>query len=320
MTTQYPVEQQVALSGRGGPLVSIVVANWNGLDDTRECLRSLQGSTYANYATVVVDNHSDGDDAAILRQDFGSYTDVVETDRNYGCGEGFNIGIRHALATRSPDYVMVLNNDVVVAPDMLECLVRVMRTDEGIGMVGPKIYYYDYHGRKDIIWSAGGALRYWAPRIQYQRGEDREDGPEFSFQRQVDWLSGAVLLIRASLLRRTGLFNPWYFFGPEDIELCLQARKHGARLVYVPAAKAWHKVGVTAAKLNLLHADPAAYYYLVRKCFPWYVYVYQRLMFPALLAHWALRYILRHRDKPLRPFLSELGKSLVGRARRHPMQ
>ncbi|MFW6126095.1 MAG: glycosyltransferase family 2 protein [Chloroflexota bacterium] len=299
------------------PFVSIVTVNWNGLEDTTECLESVAAQSYPSYAITVVDNASDGDDAARLKRRFGSLIQLVQNDRNYGCGEGYNRGILAAVERDDPEYVLVLNNDVVLDPGLLGELVAVAESDERIGVVGPKIYYYDYRGRKDIIWSAGGTLHYWSPRIPYQRGVGREDGPEFSSRRDVDWLSGAVLLVRPSILRKVGFFNPWYFYGAEDIELCLKARRHGARLLYVPTAMAWHKEGVAARKLGLLHVDPAAYYYFVRQCFPWYVCVYQRVLFPALLARWAVRYITRRRHEPLRPFISQLMKSLTGHALRN---
>ena len=133
------------------PTVRIIILNWNGLEDTRECLKSLQRIDYRNYEVVVVDNGSDGDDSVVLKAEFGDFIQLVQNDRNLGCGEGFNVGILRAMEPPQPDYLVIMNNDIVVAPDFLDHLVTVAEGDKQVGLVGPKIYYYDLDGRKDVI-------------------------------------------------------------------------------------------------------------------------------------------------------------------------
>lgn len=288
------------------PKVSIITINWNGLEDTTECLESLKKVPCPDYEVIVVDNNSAGNDAQVLEERFGDYIQIIRNDRNYGCGEGFNTGIRHVLAHSRPEYIMIINNDVVVHADFLGKLLRVAESDEQIGIVGPKIYYYDYEGRKDIIWSAGGKIRRWALKIHHPIGERDEDLPKYQEIASVDWISGAVLMFRSELTEKVGLLNPWYFIGHEDIEYCLKARSCGYKIVYVPAAKAWHKVSVSARKAHITYADPSSYYYLIKQCFPRHVYIYHLLLLPALLTRWALMYLIRHRDKgTLRRFFGD---------------
>ena len=80
---------------------------------------------------------------------------LIKNDKNYGFAEGNNIGMRYALKVLDPGYILLLNNDTIVDKKFLSELVSVALTDNNIGFVGPKIYYYDFQGRKDVISVAG---------------------------------------------------------------------------------------------------------------------------------------------------------------------
>jgi len=301
----------------GYPKVSMIILNWNGVDDTAECLESMKAITYPNYEVIVVDNASDGNDVEVLQERFGDYIQVVENDKNYGCGEGFNKGIRHILGNSRPEYILIMNNDLVVASDLLDELVRAAESDERIGIVGPKIYYYDYGGRKDVIWSAGGRVRWWGLKIHTQIGEGDDDLPKYQTEAVVGWITGCVMMFRSSLTEEIGLLNPWYFIGHEDVEYCLKARKRGYRVMYVPAAKAWHKVGASTKKLHITFADPSAYFYLIRQCFPLPVYIYHLALMPLLMSRWALLYMIKYRDvNVLRRFLSDFARLAMRRGKK----
>ena len=103
--------------------VSVIILNWNGLDDTIECLESLRRITYPSYEAVVVDNASSGDDAQVLRQKYAQYAHIIENDKNYGFAEGNNVAIRYALKHSNPNYFLLLNSDTVVAPAFLGIMV-----------------------------------------------------------------------------------------------------------------------------------------------------------------------------------------------------
>lgn len=137
------------------PSISIIILNWNGRSDTIECVESCLLSTYPSFRIVVVDNgSSDGSEAALLEK--FPYLDIVQTGCNLGYAGGNNRGIRHALANGA-DYVWLLNNDTVVAPDALAELVAMAEATPHSGMIGSKILFYD---RPDTIWFAGG---FWSP-------------------------------------------------------------------------------------------------------------------------------------------------------------
>ena len=301
----------------GFPAVSIVVLNWNGLADTRECLLSLRGITYPDYEVVVVDNASKGDDSRVLMEEFGDCIRLVQNDRNYGCGGGYNAGVRDAVERSRPDYVLVMNNDIVVAPGFLDELVQAAESDDRIGLVGPKIYHYDREGRSDVVWSAGGKICPWLAEVHRLIESNMTDAPDCTPRTNVDWVSGAVLLLRSRLVAEVGLFDPWYFFGHEDIDYCLRASRQGFRTVYVPSSRVWHKVGASAREAHITYASPAHYYYFVRKNFSRPVYIYQLLLFPALLFRWGVLYATKVRDRRmLARFACDFVRSLLRRSER----
>jgi len=309
------------LGGKRGvdaPTVSIIVLNWNGLGDTIECLDSLKKIAYAGYQVVVVDNCSDGDDAEVLERQFDGYIHLILNDKNYGCAEGFNTGIRQVLEDSNSEYILLMNNDVVVDPGFLGPLVEMAESDEQIAIVGPKIYYYDYQGRNDVVWSAGGKIRWWAPEITCQVGENDSDVSKYQTTTTVDWISGAVLLFKRHLAEEIGILDARYFLGPADVDYCLRARSHGFTIVCVPSARAWHKVAASAKRAHIPRADPAAYYHFVRQSFPLPVYFYQLLLFPVLLSRWAVLYLRGNRDKHvLRTFVSAFARFILHSPRRN---
>jgi len=128
------------------PLVFIIVLNWNGKDDTLECLGSLQQLDYPNFETVVVDNGSTDGSEDVIRSAFPS-VNFIQTGRNLGYAGGNNVGIKHALS-HGADYVWLLNNDTTVDPNALTALVETAQADPKIAVVGSKIFYYD---QPDVI-------------------------------------------------------------------------------------------------------------------------------------------------------------------------
>ena len=272
--------------------------------------------TYPNYEVIVVDNGSDGNDAQALKEKFGDYIQIIQNDKNYGCGEGFNTGIRCALVNSQPKYILIINNDVVVAPHFLDELVRVMEGDEQIGIAGPKIYYYDYKGRNDVIWSAGGKIRWWSLKVHWHIGENDDDLPKYQAVTSVDWITGAVLMFKSCLVEKVGLLSLWYFIGLEDVEYCLKVRRQGYKVVYVPTARAWHKVAASVKRADIVFGGFSYHYHLIKQGFPFYVYLYHLLLFPALLYRWGLLYLARRGDRVTpRQFRDDLARFVSQRRR-----
>lgn len=222
--------------------VSIIILNWNGLDDTIECLESLKKITYPNYEVIVVDNASSGNDLEVLRERYGDYILIIANDENYGYPEGNNIGMRYAL-NKGVEYVLLLNNDTIVDPDFLSELVKVAESDSSAGIMGSKVQYY-YH--PNTIQAAGGKIRWWLGVIKTYGGMDMGQYEEIA---ERDFVYATSALIKREVTEKIGLLDPFFFFGVEEFDYCTRAKRAGFKIIYVPKSKIWHKAGASKAKL-----------------------------------------------------------------------
>ena len=221
----------------GHSLVVCVILNTNRREDTLACLSSLQRQDHPRLDVLVLDNAcSDGSNAAI-RAGFPQ-VELLTLSENRGYAGNNNVGIEAALE-RGADWVFVLNEDVILAPDAISLLLRAAEADARIGMVGPMVYHHD---EPSVIQSAGGSLdsRWRATHA----GQNEDDHGQFAADRDVDWVSGCAILVRRSAIAQVGMLDARFFYYWEETEWCLRARRAGWRIVFVPGARIWHK-GVT---------------------------------------------------------------------------
>jgi GT2 family glycosyltransferase len=309
------------------PRVAIIILNWNGLEDTIECLESLKNVIYPNYKIIVVDNHSSSDDCQILRAKYHDYIHLIQNDRNYGFAKGTNIGMEYAVRNSKPDYFLLLNNDTVVAPDILDNLIQVAESEPEITILAPKIYFYNFNGQKNVIWSAGGKIRsWWHYPLWHVIGTGDNDKSRYGKLANVDWVTGTAMLIPCKLIEKLSILNEDYFFAFEDAEYCIRARKKGFRIVYVPTAKVWHKVSSSLKKHEnleryLIISELINYNYFVRNNFSVLVYLYQvSLLLFILISRLVISYIrsfFKHRDMNIPKWHVLALKGLI-RQIRHP--
>ncbi len=214
--------------------LAVILVNWNGSDDTLNCLESIHTSTYQDYFVVVVDNGSRADQIQKLRQcelDF----ELIETGENLGYTGGNNEGIKYALDCKV-DYVFLLNNDTYIAPNTLLNIMQAADLDNQIGILSPKIYF---HPARNLIWSAGGALnkRYL---MGYSLGYKVEDEGQFDQASDVDYVTGCAMLIRSKVISEVGMLSNEYFAVCEDLDYCLRVANAGYTIKYEPSASVWH--------------------------------------------------------------------------------
>ncbi|HLD10632.1 MAG TPA: glycosyltransferase family 2 protein [Candidatus Nanoarchaeia archaeon] len=231
------------------PKTSIIILNWNGWEDTIECINSIKKVSYPNYEIIVVDNASKGDDVNILRNKFLDSIRIIKNRENYGFAKGNNIAIKQVLKENKSKYILLLNNDTVVDKNFLTELVNFSEKGEKTAIVGPKMYYYSYNEKKNVIWFGGGKID-WKIYPGYhhidQFKEDKEKN-KVEKAKEVDWISGACLMI--NLKKINPLLKEDYYFGNEDIDKCLNVKKEGFDIIYVPRAIIWHKVGRSRKKI-----------------------------------------------------------------------
>lgn len=217
------------------PRVSIVILNWNSYQVTLDCLLSLRKMDYRNFEVVLVDNGSVDGSPAKLQENVPEIR-LIRNAANLGFAGGCNVGMRDALH-RGADYILLLNNDTIVAPDFLSQLVRVAESDEKIGAVSPKVLFFDHPDRLNY---AGGEHTLWR-LFPKALGLRQFDDGRYDKLREVSFLTGCALLIKAGVVRKIGVMEEIYFHFYEDIEWSQRTVQAGFKALYVPAAKIWHK-------------------------------------------------------------------------------
>jgi GT2 family glycosyltransferase len=139
-------------------------------------LKSLEKLSYVNYEILIVDNGSIDDSVTSFKKLYPDI-EIIENGKNLGYAEGNNVGIRRAIDKKA-EYVLLLNNDVIVDSIFLTELVCIAENDSKVGFVGPKVYYYNFNGRKNIINFAGGKINFFLGK-PYHIGFNKEDHGQY---------------------------------------------------------------------------------------------------------------------------------------------
>ena len=222
--------------------VAVVIVSWNSRDDLQACLQSL-ATVSLPLEVVVVDNAS-SDGSADAARAKAPQAMVIDAGENLGFARASNRGW---CASRAP-YVLFLNPDATVTPGALESLRAILEARPEVGIVGPLTHNPD--GTPQISFGPDlTPLGEWRQRRLVSRVRDRdprtlrwlEDAT--SREQEPAWVSGSCLLIRRTLLETLGGFDEGFFLYEEDVDLCVRARKAGARVVFTPLARVIHRLG-----------------------------------------------------------------------------
>lgn len=247
MTTTAPERPQQTM------LISIVA--WKGADLTIDCLRSIEPELASVPGTrvIVVDNASpdgaaDCVEQAILEQGWGAWARLIRAPGNHGFAAGNNIAIRAMLAEEHPaDFVLLLNPDTLVRPGALRILVDFLATRPAVGIAGgrsedldatPQMCCFRFPNAIDELlgYIGVGLLDRLLERHLARLGIPQEP-------REVDWVSGAFMLVRRSVIDRIGLMDEGYFLYYEETEFTRRARLAGWGCWHVPQSRIVHLVG-----------------------------------------------------------------------------
>jgi len=217
--------------------VAIIILNWNGLEDTIECLGSLKKITYPNYDIILVDNASIDGSAQRLADEFPKVMLIVN-EENLGFAAGCNVGIKRAVQ-RNADYILLLNNDTLVKPDFLNRAVAFAEENPAVGLVGGKIYW---HGEGKRLWDAGGEIN-WLKGVGERMGWGQVDEGQYDTPRLTTFVTACLMLIKKKVVLNVGLLPEEYFFGVEEWDYSVRVARAGYKLAYVPQLVIWHKIG-----------------------------------------------------------------------------
>ncbi|HHD2736346.1 TPA: glycosyltransferase family 2 protein [Clostridium perfringens] len=234
------------------PLVYIILLNYNGANDTIECINSIENIKYKNYKIIIVDNNSTDNSLEILMKYIGNKHKIISSNKNNGFSFGNNIGIKEAI-NQGADYVLLLNNDTLVEKDFLNHLVSSIK--ENVGIAIGKIYYEKDRKR---LWYDGGSINKKIGKVIHYNYNCIDKNYNYS-EKKVSFATGCCMLIPISIFSSVGLLDESYFLYYEDADYSSKVSAAGYDIVYNPKSIIYHKVSATTGKKSSL-----TQYYMAR--------------------------------------------------------
>lgn len=223
--------------------VAVVLLNWNGFDDTKECLKSLSKQSFSDFLTILVDNNSAAKNKdALLSLYKKEYKNlhIIKNDKNLGFAGGVNTGIRYALK-KDFDLIALLNNDAIADKNWLEELVKAQKREESGITTG---LFLKRDGK--TIDSTGDQYSVWGlpfPRSRDELTSKAENSGE------VFSGSGGNSLYLASMFKEIGLFDEKFFAYYEDTDISFRAHLYGYKVFYTKKALSYHEQGSSTKKV-----------------------------------------------------------------------
>jgi len=228
-------------------LIDIVIINYNSTDYLRSCLKTVYLSLSGLEAAVFVHDNASSRNPAGLREQFSELRFSRSRDNL-----GFARAVNRVLAQCTAPYVMLLNPDTLVSHDLIRVSLKYLDAHPEIGLLGPRVLNLDgslqgsartfptvltaLFGRNSFISKKWPNNRLTRKNILNTTGLRQE-------AIQADWISGACLFIRHSILKQLGGLDERFFMFWEDADFCRRAREGGWEVVYYPLATVFHHVG-----------------------------------------------------------------------------
>ena len=234
----------------GMPRLSIIIVTYNSRGHIDECLRSLvENRPAVDHEIVVVDNASTDGTAAAVRARWNGVR-VVDAGANLGFARANNLGIQQTFG----ELILLLNPDTSIPAHAVDMLLGALDARPDVAIAGPRLVNAD--GRAEL--SFGHMMSPLAEVRQkvLVRGSGR-GGPIAMYvesmtrrERDVDWVSGACLLVRRTDAESVGLMDERYFMYAEDVDFCAAVRARGRRVLFYPAAEIVHIRGQSRATVS----------------------------------------------------------------------
>lgn len=240
------------------PLVSLVVLNWNGLQDTKKCIESLNQLYYRNKEIIIVDNGSvDGSKEYLKKLKGITFVDLPENT-------GFTGGHIAGRNVSKGDYIALINNDLVLNKNWLNACLETFTKHPDAAVVGGKAYKWDAQNPVNELSNEFYSYQEVDPETGYTR--TLLTGDE---ECSVDSISGAALLVKQSYLDKVGYLDENFFAYYEETDLIARLMRAGFKAYYNPSAYTWHKIAASSG------SDSYFYLYMMHR--NRYFYAYKNL-------------------------------------------
>lgn len=236
--------------------VQIVILNWNGKEYLDALFSSLDKQTYKDFGVIFVDNASIDNSVQFAKSKFNSIN-ILQLDKNYGITKGYNFGLEEALKYKDAEYIVLLNNDVILDENWLFELVQAFEFDVHLGCVASKIIQMNGENKSETKLSA------YIRKLQY---------PPI--------VAGPSFMLRRKVLDEIGFYDETFFACYEDVELTWRAYNHGWKSKEIEKSIAYHVGKGTINKLDEESIQQMHFYYTKN----WITTVYRHATIPQKIA------------------------------------
>lgn len=265
--------------------IGVVTVLYNGERVLDDFFRSLGEQTYDNFTLYVIDNYSQDRSLAKARALASAVrfeTVIIAEPENWGVAKGNNIGIARALADGC-EYVLLSNNDIVLAPDTIDNLLQGMLYHEAAVAV-PKIYFFD---GDSIIWAAGGTYRFWRGGTRHF-GFGQKDTGQFDEAKRIVYAPTCFALIHRDVFQTVGMMDEWYFVYYDDTDFMYRTYKARIPIYYIPQSELKHKESSSTGV-----GSPFTLYYLNRNLlyFTYRHHSFVKLLY-TVVTHWGVHLLV----------------------------
>ena len=287
------------------PLLSVITLNYNQSQVTCEFLHSLRKVTYPNLEVIIVDNNSVDDPTQEFKVAYPA-AQIIRSKENLGFTGGNNLGMKLSQGK----YVFIVNNDTEVTEDIFERMLEGFSVDPKVGVVSPKIRYFDQPER--IQFAGFTSINPFTGRnsgvghLEVDQGQ--HDKGAFS-----PYAHGAAMLVKREVLNNVGIFPEHFFFYYEELDWSAQITRAGYKIYYQPQALIFHKDSVTMGRESAMKA-----FYLTRNRILFMRRNFSRFQLACFYAFFSLltvpktllKYIVKGQWEHLRSFYQALAWNL----------
>ena len=257
------------------PKVSIVILTANSLEMTKEQLidvAKLDTKDIQAECLIVDNGSSDGTEENLKNYKLPNMDyKFIETGANLGFAGGNNVGIKDSLK-RGSDYVILMNNDLILPRDVVVKLVGFMEGNPEVGIASPKMYFakgYEFHKNRykegdlgKVFWYAGGIIDR-KNAYSSHRGVDEVDCGQYDNAAETDFANGACAIIRSGIFEKVGFLDSSFFLYWEDADFSQRIKNACYKVMYYPGTHLWHKVSASTGGSGSTTND----YFLTRNRF-----------------------------------------------------
>ncbi|MCF8225462.1 MAG: glycosyltransferase family 2 protein [Bacteroidales bacterium] len=228
--------------------ISIVILNWNGKEYLERFLPSLEANSDEPGVEIIVADNNSADDSLDFLKEHYKKIKIIRLEKNYGFAGGYN----RALEQVNSKYFLLLNSDIEVSRNWLKPLHELLEKNDNFAACSPVLLDYNNRNSYEYAGAAGGYIDKFGYTFCRGRIFNSTEPVNDTYKdpMEVFWITGACMLIRADVFKKSGGFDDHFFAHMEEVDLCWRLKNKGYRFAVVPESRVYHVGGGTLPKHN----------------------------------------------------------------------